>query len=109
MRRRTLSSPALLLLVVLALSVFVVGVAHAQFERADLSKPVVITNTDNTPHGGGDPDNPVPVLGQEQMAMGAEEIDYHEELYGLPADRRSFGPLVSFARLVKGAVASMLL
>jgi len=109
MRKTALPSIAFIALLLLLGLALTSGVASAQFERAELSKPDVVTNTGNTPHGGGDPDNPVPVLGSGQMIMGDEEIEYREEIYGLPMDRRGRMPLLPFARLVKDSVASFLL
>lgn len=110
MRRCTLPSPAILLLLAMVGLLLAAGSAQAQFDRAEMSKPVIDVNgTGNTPHGGGDPDNPVPVLESGQMMMGAEEIEHHEEIYGLPADRRVFGALVPYARVIRTAIGSILL
>ena len=110
MRKTALPSIAIIAFLLLLGLAFSAGTASAQFDRADMSKPVSdLNNTGNTPHGGGDPDNPVPVLGPGQCMMGAEEVEHHEEIYGLPAERRGIIPLVPFAYMVKDAIASILL
>jgi len=49
------------------------------------------------------------VLGPGQCMTGAEDIEHHEEIYGLPTNRQGIIPMIPFALMVKGAVGSILL
>ena len=100
--------PLVLLLVLVAFSL-VAGSASAQFDDETRIKPP--TDGANVPgdHGGGDPDNPVPLLGGGHMVMSDMGYDYQSVYVGTAAGALSKEDFFRIVMAVSGIVGEVLL